>query len=158
MTLITTSGEYHGFSRGEIDHSYAGAKYITENTDKVHAGVSRLIARVIISHHGLHDWVDENCKDYFNIRITNDKNYGQIKQNILLTIGADEFDELLKKAADEYRALCQKIKNISKTPTDCAFYLGLLERFLESALIDADRTDTASFMDDVKYPEYSAET
>ncbi|MBO6308168.1 MAG: CRISPR-associated helicase Cas3' [Oribacterium sp.] len=144
------------FSRGEIDHSYAGAKYITENTDKVHAGVSRLIARVIISHHGLHDWVDENCKDYFNIRIANDKNYGQIKQNILLTIGADEFDELLKKAADEYRALCQKIKNISKTPTDCAFYLGLLERFLESALIDADRTDTASFMDDVEYPEYSA--
>ncbi|MBP3273309.1 MAG: CRISPR-associated helicase Cas3', partial [Ruminococcus sp.] len=144
------------FSRGEIDHSYAGAKYITENADKVHAGVSRLIARVIISHHGLHDWVDENCKDYFNIRIANDKNYGQIKQNILLTIGADEFDELLKKAADEYRALCQKIKNISKTPTDCAFYLGLLERFLESALIDADRTDTASFMDDAEYPEYSA--
>lgn len=144
------------FSRGEIDHSYAGAKYITENTDKVHAGVSRLIARVIISHHGLHDWVDENCKDYFNIRIANDKNYGQIKQNILLTIGTDEFDELLKKAADEYRALCQKIKNISKTPTDCAFYLGLLERFLESALIDADRTDTASFMDDVEYPKYSA--
>ena len=144
------------FSRGEIDHSYAGAKYITENTDKVHAGVSRLIARVIISHHGLHDWVDENCKDYFNIRIANDKNYSQIKQNILLTIGADEFDELLKKAADEYRALCQKIKNISKTPTDCAFYLGLLERFLESALIDADRTDTASFMDDVEYPKYSA--
>lgn len=144
------------FSRGEIDHSYAGAKYITENTDKVYAGVSRLIARVIISHHGLHDWVDENCKDYFNIRIANDKNYGQIKQNILLTIGTDEFDELLKKAADEYRALCQKIKNISKTPTDCAFYLGLLERFLESALIDADRTDTASFMDDVEYPKYSA--
>ena len=144
------------FSRGEIDHSYAGAKYITENTDKVHAGVSRLIARVIISHHGLHDWVDENCKDYFNIRIANDKNYGQIKQNILLTIGTDELDELLKKAADEYRALCQKIKNISKTPTDCAFYLGLLERFLESALIDADRTDTASFMDDVEYPKYSA--
>ncbi|MBR4346767.1 MAG: CRISPR-associated helicase Cas3' [Oscillospiraceae bacterium] len=144
------------FSRGEIDHSYAGAKYITENTDKVHAGVSRLIARVIISHHGLHDWVDENCKDYFKSRIANDKNYGQIKQNILLTIGADEFDELLKKAADEYRALCQKIKNISKTPTDCAFYLGLLERFLESALIDADRTDTASFMDDAEYSEYSA--
>lgn len=144
------------FSRGEIDHSYAGAKYITENADKVHAGVSRLIARVIISHHGLHDWVDENCKDYFNIRIANDKNYGQIKQNILLTIGTDEFDELIKKAADEYRALCQKIKNISKTPTDCAFYLGLLERFLESALIDADRTDTASFMDDVEYPKYSA--
>ena len=55
------------FSRGEIDHSYAGAKFITENSDKAHAGVARLIARVIISHHGLHDWVDDNCRDYFHI-------------------------------------------------------------------------------------------
>lgn len=145
-----------GFSRGEIDHSYAGAKYITEKTDKVHANVARLIARVIISHHGLHDWVDENCRDYFHIRIVHDKNYEQIKENISQIISADEFGELLKKADDEYRVICQKIKNISKNKTDCAFYLGLLERTIESALVDADRTDTASFMDNAEYTDYSA--
>lgn len=147
-----------GFSRGEIDHSYAGAKYITENSDKVHANVARLIARVIISHHGLHDWVDENCRDYFHIRIANDKNYEQIKENISLIISTDEFDEFLKKADAEYRVICQKIKNISKNKTDCAFYLGLLERLIESALVDADRTDTASFMDNEEYPEFSGNT
>ena len=145
-----------GFGRGDIDHSYAGAKYITENSDKVHANVARLIARVIISHHGLHDWVDENCRDYFHIRIANDKNYDQIKENTSLMICADEFDVLLKKADDEYRVICQKIKNISKNQTDLAFYLGLLERLIESALIDADRTDTASFMDNTEYTDYSA--
>jgi len=145
-----------GFSRGEIDHSYAGAKFITENSDKAHAGVARLIARVIISHHGLHDWVDDNCRDYFHIRIANDKNYEQIKENTSLMISTDEFDELLEKADDEYRIICQKIKNISKNKTDCAFYLGLFERLIESALIDADRTDTAAFMDDEEYPEYFA--
>lgn len=143
-----------GFSRGEIDHSYAGAKYITGNTDKSRSGVARLIARVIISHHGIHDWVDENCRDYFHIRIANDKNYDQIKENLSQIISADEFDELLKKADDEYRAICQKIKKISKNKTDCAFYLGSLERLIESALVDADRTDTASFMDNEAYPEF----
>ena len=147
-----------GFSRGEVDHSYAGAKYITGNTDKPRSGVARLIARVIISHHGIHDWVDENCRDYFHIRIANDKNYEQIKENISLIISDDEFDEFLKKADDEYRAICQKIKNISKNKTDCAFYLGSLERLIESALVDADRTDTASFMDNEEYPEFPGNT
>ena len=144
------------FSRGGIDHSYAGARFIKENTDKERSGVARFIARVIISHHGLHDWVDENCRDYFGIRISNDKNYEQIKENISLILNRDEFEELIKKADAEYRLICQRIKNISKTKTDCAFYLGSLERIVESALIDADRTDTASFMDNAGYRENTA--
>ena len=39
--------------------SYAGARYIMDIADKESAGAARLIARVIISHHGLHDWVDD---------------------------------------------------------------------------------------------------
>ena len=144
------------FSRGEIDHSYAGAKFITESTDTTYSFVARFIARVIISHHGLHDWVDENCRDYFNIRISNDKNYDQVKENIPLILGDYEFDELLKKAKVEYNVICKNIKNLSKNTTDCAFYLGLFERIVESALIDADRTDTASFMNNAEYSEYTA--
>ena len=148
------------FSRGEIDHSYAGAKFITEIINKsdksINSGVVRLIARVIISHHGLHDWVDENYRDYFNARISHDKNYAQIKENLSLMIGDEELDELLHKASDEYLAICRKISKMSKSSSDCAFYLGLLERIIESALIDADRTDTASFMDDVEISDYSA--
>lgn len=72
--------------RGDIDHSFAGAKYICELADeadrKKFYGVSRLIARAIISHHGLHDWIDENCEDYFKKRVCKDEDYEQIRRNI----------------------------------------------------------------------------
>lgn len=45
----------NGIKRGEIDHSYAGAKYLLElvsnDDDKYIKEVARLIARIIISHH-----------------------------------------------------------------------------------------------------------
>lgn len=138
-------------SRGEIDHSYAGARYISEIADNE---CSRLIARVIISHHGLHDWVDDNCRDYFHARISNDKNYEQIKGNLSLIVSDNELRDLLKKADDEYKALKLKVAKISKSKTEAAFYMGMLERLIESALIDADRTDTAAFMDNTEFPEF----
>ena len=50
----------NGIKRGEIDHSYAGAKFLLElvsnDDDKYKKEVARLIARIIISHHGLNDW------------------------------------------------------------------------------------------------------
>lgn len=136
--------------RGEIDHSYAGAKFIMDCSDKETSGAARLIARVIISHHGLHDWVDENCKDYFNIRISNTKNYEQIKDNIPMLIDDTALRKLLKKASDEYKELQLRIKSISKEAVSYSFYMGMLERMIESSLIDADRTDTASFMDNTE--------
>ena len=141
------------FRRGEIDHSYAGAKFITEISDKEFKMTARLIARVIISHHGLHDWVDENCRNYFNIRISNDKNYRQIRENIKNTISEEEIQDLLKKANEEHRMIFSSIKKISENKKECAFYTGMFERLIESALIDADRTDTASFMDGTEFFE-----
>lgn len=66
---VRGSERYH---RGEIDHSYAGAKYICEKCGEMGAEyyeVSRFIARLIVSHHGLHDWIDFTGNDYLNIRI-----------------------------------------------------------------------------------------
>ena len=145
------------FRRGEIDHSYAGAKYITEIAEREYEKVARLIARVIISHHGLHDWVDDNCRDYFKLRISNDKNYEQIKNNISKIALENDIIDHIKKADFEYKEIRKKIKNISRNKEEAAFYIGLLERLIESALIDADRTDTASFMDNIELPEYSAD-
>lgn len=147
----------NGYKRGEIDHSYAGAKYITEIADKDCSGVARLIARVIISHHGMHDWVDDNCRDYCCARLSNNRNYMQIKSNISLLASSDEIRKLLKAAEEEYKELRSKIRSISNGKTDCAFYLGMLERMIESALIDADRTDTASFMENKVISEHNAD-
>ena len=139
--------------RGSIDHSYAGAKYIAEIADRDHSTVARLIARVIISHHGIHDWVDQDCRDYFNMRISNDERYDEIKNNIHLIASEEEISALLDKAAKEYFEIKQKIKSIYQSKEEAAFYFGLLERMIESALIDADRSDTAAFMDNIEMAE-----
>lgn len=52
------------YERGDIDHSYAGARYLEEYTAGTNGYVrytAQLIARIIISHHGLHDWWTDKC-------------------------------------------------------------------------------------------------
>lgn len=136
--------------RGEIDHSYAGAKYlcsIADRTDeKRFYKVSRLIARTIISHHGLNDWLEPDGVDYFLKRTGKSEAYDEICDNAKELFDEDEIISLLEKASDEYEALRRKIKAFSNGKEDFSFYLGMLERILQSALIDADRIDTAAFM------------
>ncbi|HAE52454.1 MAG TPA: CRISPR-associated helicase Cas3', partial [Ruminococcus sp.] len=58
-------------------------------------------------------------------------------------------NELLEMAAQEYRSLTAEMKKLSgKNKQVYAFYMGMLERYLQSCLIDADRTNTADFMSD----------
>lgn len=142
-------------SRGEIDHSYAGAKYLTEISDNKNSGVLSLIARTIISHHGLHDWVDSNCCDYFQKRISADYDYEKVKENIKSVVSEEELTELLDKALREYKSIREKIKSIYEGKTDYAFYIGMTERMFQSALIDADRIDTADFMSGESQQEIS---
>ena len=144
-------------ARGEIDHSYAGAKYLTEISDDKNRGVLSLIARTIISHHGLHDWVDSNCCDYFQKRISADYDYETVKENISSVVSEEELSELLDKALCEYKSVREKIKDIYKSKTDYAFYMGMTERILQSALMDADRIDTAEFMSGESPQEINAE-
>lgn len=138
------------FHRGELDHSFAGARYICELADEyedknIH-NVSRFIARTIISHHGLHDWINDEGEDYFSRRISNNERYEEIRRNIEEIYKKANLRQLLEKSAEEYDVVRKKIKQISPNPESFAFYLGMLERFMQSVLIDADRTDTADFM------------
>ena len=62
----------NNYSRGEIDHAFAGAKYLFDFVsaefpgNKMTEETAKLISRVIISHHGIHDWFDKDGNDYFN--------------------------------------------------------------------------------------------
>ena len=104
----------NGIKRGEIDHSYAGAKFLLElvsnDDDKYKKEVARLIARIIISHHGLNDWYTRNNDDYFDYRCSKNERYDEIKSNISELTSDSELDELLNKAADEYRRFFEKMK------------------------------------------------
>lgn len=136
-------------ARGSIDHSYAGAKYLADMSDderKAIAGIG--LAHTIISHHGLHDWVDDDCRDYYKIRTSKNEGYDQVLNNLSELIGNIDLDTLFNNAAVEWLNAANRIKATDKT--EFAFYVGMLERLLLSALIDADRTDTSDFMSNTK--------
>lgn len=142
--------------RGEIDHSYAGAKYILETAPGNCKAVARLIARIILSHHGLHDWITEDLADYLSVRTSKDINYAEIKVHVSEIIDTNQLISLMQQAQLEYATIRAKIKHLTeqtKSKNDgvtFAFYLGLLDRYFESVLIDADRTDTHDFMYDCR--------
>ena len=143
----------NNISRGEIDHCYAGAKYlcaIADDMGKEFYDVSRTIAHIILSHHGLHDWYTIDGIDYFAKRCAKDERYNEIKARIQVIISEEEIKKILVLAREEYINLRKTINTICRKgpegKKERAFYLGLLERMLLSILVDADRTDTADFM------------
>lgn len=138
--------------RGEIDHSYAGAKYlmqIAESTgDKKLIETAAFASRIVVSHHGLHDWIDENGDNYFERRISLNDRFTEIKDNIKKYISDEEILKLLEHAGGEYGVIRKKIIQLcgDKDKVKLAFYFGQFERLMLSVLVDADRTDTADFM------------
>lgn len=146
------------FHRGELDHSFAGAKYVESaaelTDDKNLKKTVSLIGRVILSHHGLHDWVDGDAKDIYHTRIAKNEYYAEIIQNLQGTSFLPDIRTALTDAAAEIMPIRKKLRELSKKCKDekesFAFYLGMLERLLQSVLIDADRTNTADFMSGTK--------
>ena len=139
--------------RGEIDHAFAGAKYLCEiaekTSDPYKQETARLIAHTILSHHGIHDWLDHDDHDYFAERLQKTEGYAEALSHLEEIASAQELQELLEQAAQEYRQITAKLKQLAaKNKTAYGFYMGMLERFLQSCLIDADRTNTARFMSD----------
>lgn len=139
------------FKRGDIDHSYAGARIITESADEMggeYYNSSRLIAHSIVSHHGLHDWYDCDGHDYLKKRINNDRNYHEITKAFSEIYDKQKLQNMMKSANNEYNNIISKIDDLSgdTNTKKRAFYHGLFERLMQSILVDADRTDTADFM------------
>ena len=142
-------------SRGQIDHSYAGAKYLRQfaeqSDDKDVQKTISLIGRVILSHHGLNDWIRDDTDDTYAIRTDKDADYTEILDNYSSSGLLHDPQGTIAAAVSEVMAIRRKLRNLSGQSQEAfAFYLGMLERLLQSILIDADRTDTASFMSDSK--------
>ena len=138
-------------SRGQIDHCYAGAKYLMEiaeyTGDRTVIETARLISRTVISHHGIHDWIDGNGDDYFKDRIDKDQNYSETEANICHVISTEEILRLLRSSSEEYVKIKQKIAELCKKNqkgnckaqqrVEAGFYMGQFERLMESILVDA---------------------
>ncbi|MDD6762102.1 MAG: CRISPR-associated endonuclease Cas3'', partial [Clostridiales bacterium] len=152
---VDFNGYIHGinnFARGQIDHCFAGAKFINEYARKYdkhqYYDTAMLIARIVISHHKLHDWVNDNCENYFEQRIGKSDRYVEILKNKENVFSEEYIDDLFEKAVREYERLHERILEISERDRrKYCFYMGMLERLLQSMLVDADRIDTAEFME-----------
>lgn len=155
--------ERNQMRRGEIDHSFGGAKYIYECAEQIEnedvKEVAHWIAHIIISHHGLHDWLTVSGNDYFMERVGKIERYDEIYRNMKEILPDDRLTELLYQAGKEYGAIKRRIcelakegaaKSVSKSKHVVkimfVFYMGMLERLLQSILVDADRTATTNFM------------
>ncbi len=145
--------------KGKIDHSSAGAQWIyqtlkeafgTNSFEQKKELCAQMLALCIASHHsGLIDCIDADGKNTFIKRIAKDD-----KDTHLAECVKNVEPDLLEKA----KALCTPkvvddiwvvVKRILNTPEVSEkvkeFQLGMLTRFMFSALIDADRIDSADF-------------
>ena len=130
-------GYIHGddsIKRGEIDHSYAGAKFVNTqlaNPDiKGCAQAAELIGHVIVSHHGLHDWCNIDHPDYYSERTSKNEDYNEISDEINRGFDMDKLHKLMSESADEYVRIVGKAKEMIRGLSSenrgaaFAFYMG----------------------------------
>ncbi len=155
--------------KGKIDHSTAGAQWVyrtlmatvgSESFESKKELCAQLLALCIASHHsGLIDCIDATSNNSFKKRISKDDKDTHLKECMK---NADP--ALLEQA----QALCSSemvdelwvaIQSILSAPSQTnkvkEFQLGMLTRFLFSALIDADRMDSADFENPQNIPQRS---
>ncbi|MBC8017746.1 MAG: CRISPR-associated helicase Cas3' [Verrucomicrobia bacterium] len=137
--------------KGKIDHSSAGAQYLWNasiNRDPVSLVVGQIMALCIASHHsGLIDCLAPDGTDSYSKRM------GKSAETSHLNEVIDKVDDYVRdnvKAlldssclTNELMTCCKAMAADNPTPQIREFRLGILVRFLFSALIDADRLDSA---------------
>ncbi|MHB1391734.1 MAG: CRISPR-associated helicase Cas3' [Clostridia bacterium] len=143
--------------RGSIDHSTSGAKFIYDNfynttdSDPYQKLTAQLISLAICSHHGgLIDCLDLNGIDKFTDRMKKDNEifYDEALSNFKAEcLEMAHINDLFNKSKEEIRAILIKINKIDSTSKFGQFAAGVLEKFLFSCVIDADRYDTYTFME-----------
>lgn len=142
------------YQKSDIDHAYAGAKYIMEQGVKIENKYSKLlssiIAMAIAGHHtGLLDNININGEAKLLKRIQKNDNYEEAVNNFHNEILSEQqVIEKFNKAIEEFECLYQQIKNTEKENKECLFQFGLFQRTLISALMSADCDNTANFMNE----------
>lgn len=151
------AGEF--VQRGSVNHTFTGVRFLLEKHSSECPAEYRDIALEILAyavgaHHGLFDCVDEKKRNGFTIRTEKEGiDYKNAVQEFLTSCSSkEEIDELLAQAEGELTCIFNKINEMAKNNDEDiqsvqgTFYIGFLARLLLSAIIEADRSDTARFM------------
>ncbi|MDE3838816.1 CRISPR-associated helicase/endonuclease Cas3 [Bacillus methanolicus] len=142
--------------KGSVDHSTAGGKLLYElfhtegNANPYEGLVAEIVGNAIISHHSyLQDFLGPNLESKYLNRVR-DKDLDEFemaKQNFFeKVISETDFHDYVDKAAEELKDFLTK-----ENSKNYAEKLMFLTKFIFSALIDADRTNTRLFEENKTY-------
>lgn len=134
--------------KGKIDHSSAGGQYVynIENEHKAFPYLRQILSLAIVSHHsGLIDCLSPAGSDKYLQRIS--KPYEKTHLPEVLEKWPIEVSDRVDGLVNSTELLNEFLAVLKKIPKQSHhFYLGMLCRFLSSCLLDADRIDTADFV------------
>ncbi|UTR16909.1 CRISPR-associated helicase Cas3' [Salipaludibacillus sp. LMS25] len=140
------------FKRGDVDHATAGGRLLFENYHtKAHTPHEKLLAEIIgnaiISHHAnLYDFISPKCESDFLRRVQEKElpEYDLAKKRFFAdTMTEEEFRQYVTAAVSELTQF------MTLDPTQTFF----LTKYIFSCLIDADRTNTRMFEEQVEEEE-----
>ncbi len=131
--------------RGSVNHTFAGVIFLWnryhDKADPYERLVCELLCCAVGSHHELFDCLSPDGKSGFLHRLKKDRGelyYDEAEKEFLSRCASEEeINSLFSDAVREFKAAIPRIG---------CFGRSVLERLITSALIDADRTDTAAFM------------
>ena len=142
--------------KGAVNHSSAGGKFVHDKFYKENQYenlTAQIISTAIVMHHGLIDCINVEGEDKYWDRINHKEDicYDEAEKNSKIIFEKHNIEELFSKSVVEIQNLYQKIKKIAitldnKDNTCLHFFISCTERLILSILIEADRTDTANFM------------
>lgn len=150
--------------RGQIPHAFCGTRFFYEigaMDGSIRGLTAELAAAAISAHHsGLPDVTGLEADDALKRRAWPEKpvSYEEAARSFGELIPLEKRMALFEPAQQEVGGLCRKIREVcGRMPAGSRkkavyFMLGLLQRYLTSCLIDADRYDTFLFEAD-KAPE-----
>lgn len=142
--------------RGSVDHSTAGGKLLFDlfhqSRNKYKVVLAEIVGNAIISHHAyLHDFISPDLESKYLNRVGNEKLEGYeeaVGHFFAKVMGKEQFAHYVDQAAKELEAYIAKEPAVSIEHKSM-----LLTKFVFSALIDADRTNTRLFEDNKREEE-----
>lgn len=163
-TYLDKASRGEKVTKGSVIHTFAGVRFLLEQYHSKDGNLnfgdlaSELIAVSIGSHHGLFDLWDERHQNGFEHRLNQQPAYDHraIKAFHTECCSAEDISLLYKQAEQEIcEFYMQKIGTSVQSNDEVPFALSLLARLITSAVVDADRTDTRCFMENLPLPTHT---